>query len=106
MTAVILDLEHAIWLWEADTDEDQGTEQARLLLRSLIGRLGRVARDGMADPADRLRPAVQPLVELRNALRAAGDFAVADAIRDALAAAGFDVSDTPDGTRWQDAGTG
>jgi hypothetical protein len=106
MTAVILDLEHAIRLWEADTDEDQGTEQARLLLRSLIGRLGRVARDGMADPADRLRPAVQPLVELRNALRAAGDFAVADAIRDALAAAGFDVSDTPDGTRWQDAGTG
>jgi hypothetical protein len=106
MTAVILDLEHAIGLWEADTDEDQGTEQARLLLRSLIGRLGRAARDGVADPADRLRPAVEPLIELRNALRAAGDFAAADAIRDALAAAGLDVSDTPDGTRWQDAGTG
>jgi hypothetical protein len=106
MTAVILDLEHAIGLWEADTDEDQGTEQARLLLRSLIGRLGRAARDGPADPADRLRPAVEPLIELRNALRAAGDFAAADAIRDALAAAGLDVSDTPDGTRWQGAGTG
>jgi hypothetical protein len=106
MTAVILDLEHAIGLWEADTDEDQGTEQARLLLRSLIGRLGRAARDGVADPADRLRPAVEPLIELRNALRAAGDFAAADAIRDALAAAGLDVSDTPDGTRWQGAGTG
>jgi hypothetical protein len=105
MTAVILDLEHAIGMWEADTDEDQGTEQARLLLRSLIGRLGRAARDGVADPADRLRPAVQPLIELRNALRAAGDFAAADAIRDALVAAGLDVSDTPDGTRWQDAGT-
>ena len=105
MTTVILDLEHAIGLWEADTDEDQGTEQARLLLRSLIGRLGRAARDGMAVPADRLRPAVRPLIELRNALRAAGDFAAADAIRDALAAAGLDVSDTPDGTRWQDAGT-
>jgi cysteinyl-tRNA synthetase len=60
----------------------------------------------VADPADRLRPAVEPLIELRNALRAAGDFAAADAIRDALAAAGLDVSDTPDGTRWQDAGTG
>jgi len=106
MTAVILDLEHAIGLWEADTDEDQGTEQARLLLRSLIGRLGRAARDGVADPADRLRPAVEPLIGLRNALRAEGDFAAADAIRDALAAAGFDVSDTPDGTRWQDAETG
>jgi hypothetical protein len=106
MTAVILDLEHAIGLWEADTDEDQGTEQARLLLRGLIGRLGRAARDGMADPADRLRPAVQPLIELRNSLRAAGNFVAADAIRDALAAAGLDVNDTPDGTRWQDAGTG
>jgi hypothetical protein len=106
MTGVILDLEHAIGLWEADTDEDQGTEQARLLLRSLIGRLGRAARDGMTDPADRLRPAVQPLIELRNSLRAAGDFAAADAIRDALAAAGLDVSDTPDGTRWQDAEKG
>jgi hypothetical protein len=105
MTAVILDLEHAIGLWEADTDEDQGTEQARLLLRSLIGRLGRAARDGVAEPADRLRPTVEPLIELRNALRVAGDFAAADAIRDALAAAGLDVSDTPDGTRWQDAGT-
>lgn len=106
MTTVILDLEHAIGLWEADTDEDQGTEQARLLLRSLIGRLGRAARDGLADPADRLRPSVEPLIELRNALRAAGDFAAADAIRGALAVAGLDVSDTPDGTRWQDAGPG
>lgn len=106
MTTVILSLEHAIGRWEADTDEDQGTEQARLLLRSLIGRLGRAARDGVADPADRLRPAVEPLIELRDARRAEGDFAAADAIRDALAAAGLGVSDTPDGTRWQDAGTG
>jgi hypothetical protein len=97
MTAMILDLETAIRLWEADTDEDQGTEQARVLLRSLIGRLGRAARGGVADPTDRLRPAVDPLIELRNVLRAGGEFAAADTIRDALAAAGLDVSDTPDG---------
>jgi hypothetical protein len=106
MAVVILDLETAIRGWEADTDEDQGTEQARVLLRSLIGRLAQVARGGLADPRDRLRPAVEPLIELRDALRATGDFAAADAIRDALAAAGLDVSDTPDGTRWQDAETG
>jgi cysteinyl-tRNA synthetase len=85
-------------------DEDQGTEQARALLRSLVGRLGRAAQDGLTDPRDRLRPAVEPLLELRAALRSAGDFAAADAIRDALATAGLDVSDTPEGTRWQPAG--
>lgn len=104
MAGVILELETAIKQWEADTDEDQGTEQARALLRSLIGRLGRAARDGLADPRERLRPAVEPLLALRATLRAEGNFAVADAIRDALAAAGLDVSDTPEGTRWQPAG--
>jgi hypothetical protein len=101
MVGVILELETAITQWETDTDEDQGTEQARALLRTLIGRLGRAARDGLADPRDRLRPAVEPLLALRAALRGEGNFAAADAIREALAATGLDVSDTPQGTRWQ-----
>jgi len=101
MVGVILDLETAISQWEADTDEDQGTEQARALLRSLVGRLGRAARDGLADPRERLRPAVEPLLALRAALRGAGNFAAADAIREALSTAGLEVSDTPEGTRWQ-----
>jgi hypothetical protein len=105
MVGVVLDLETAVSQWEADTDEDQGTEQARALLRSLIGRLGRAARDGLADPRDRLVPAVEPLLALRATLRGAGDYPAADAIRDALAAAGLDVSDTPEGTRWQPAET-
>jgi hypothetical protein len=101
MVGVILELETAITQWEADTDEDQGTEQARALLRSLVGQLGRAARDGLADPRDRLRPAVEPLIALRAALRREGNFAAADAIREALAATGLDVSDTPEGTRWR-----
>jgi cyanophycinase-like exopeptidase len=105
MVGVILELETAIGQWEADMDEDQGTEQARALLRSLVGRLGRAARDGLTDPRDRLRPAVEPLLELRATLRGAGNFAAADAIREALTAAGLDVSDTPEGTRWQPTGT-
>ena len=104
MVGVILELETAIGQWEADMDEDQGTEQARALLRSLVGRLGRAAQDGLADPRDRLRPAVEPLLELRAELRGAGNFAAADAIREALTAAGLDVSDTPEGTRWQPTG--
>jgi hypothetical protein len=105
MVAVILALETAIKQWEADTDEDQGTEQARAILRSLIGRLGRTAQDGLSHPRDLLRPAVEPLIALRNALRAEGNFAAADAIRHALTAAGLDLSDTPGGTRWETAET-
>jgi hypothetical protein len=105
MVGVILELETAIGQWEADMDEDQGTEQARALLRRLVGRLGRAAQDGLTDPRERLRPAVEPLLELRAALRCAGDFAAADAIREALTGAGFDVSDTPEGTRWQPTAT-
>jgi len=91
MVEVILGLETAIRRWEADTDEDQGTEQARALLCSLIGRLGRAAQQGLAerglaDPEERLRPAVEPLLQLRNTLRGQGNFAAADAIRNALAA--------------------
>jgi hypothetical protein len=105
MAGVILELETAIGQWEADTDEDQGTEQARALLRSLISQLGRAAQDGLADPRARLRSAVEPLLELRAALRERGNFAAADAIRQALTAAGLDVSDTPEGTRWEPTGT-
>jgi hypothetical protein len=104
MVGVVLELEAAIGQWEADMDEDQGTEQARALLRSLVGRLGRAAQDGLTDPRERLRPAVEPLLELRAALRDAGNFAAADAIRRALSAAGLDVGDTPEGTRWQPTG--
>ncbi len=63
MVGVILELETAIGQWEADMDEDQGTEQARALLRGLVGRLGRAAQDGLTDPRERLRPAVEPLLE-------------------------------------------
>jgi len=66
----------------------------------------RAARGGLADPRDRLKPAVEPLIELRDTLRAEGDFAAADVIRGALAAAGLDLTDTPDGTRWRDAEAG
>jgi cysteinyl-tRNA synthetase len=103
MAGVILELETAIRQWEADTDEDQGPEQARALLRGLIGRLGQAAQAGLDDPRDRLRPAVEPLIALRNTLRGEGNFAAADAIRQALAAAALDLGDTPDGTRWQSA---
>ncbi len=104
MVSAILDLEEAIHAWAADTDEDQGTAQARAVLRALLTRLGAIARDGLRAPADLLRPAVAPLLGLRTALREAGRYPDADAIRDALAAVGLIIRDTPGGTRWRQAG--
>ena len=101
MVRAVLELEAAIQDWDADTDEDQGTEQARAVLRSLITQLGRAAKDGLADPRERLHPAVEPLLTLRAALRREGSYPAADAIRDALTAAGLQVRDTPGGTLWQ-----
>jgi hypothetical protein len=101
MVAAILDLDAAIHAWAADTDEDQGTGQARAVLRGLVTRLGQVAERGLADPRDRLRPAVQPLLTLRATLRDEGSYQAADTIRDALTAAGLELHDHPDGTQWE-----
>jgi hypothetical protein len=101
MVTAILDLEQAISDWTADTDQDQGTPQARAVLRGLISRLGDIAATApAADPGERLAAAAGPLLSLRSDLRAQGLYPAADRIRDALAAAGLQVSDTDDGPRW------
>ena len=100
MVAAILDLEAAIDAWASDTDENDNADRARAMLRGLIARLGRAAESGLADPADRLRPLVDPLLTLRASLRSDGGYAAADLIRDALTAAGVRVRDSPDGTTW------
>jgi len=52
--------------------------------------------------SDALQPhVIEALVEERDAARDARDFARADAIRDELAAAGVQLEDGRDGTRWR-----
>ena len=53
----------------------------------------RLAREGFEVPAE-----VRSMLEERDAARAANDFARADAIREELAAQGWEVMDTPEGT--------
>jgi cyanophycinase-like exopeptidase len=100
MVSAILDLEAAIEAWASDTDENDNSDRARAVLRGLVVRLGKNADAGLADPSDRLRPAVEPLIALRDRLRKDGDYAAADTIRNALAAAGIELRDSPDGTSW------
>ena len=100
MARAMLDLETAIAEWGTDTEEEQGTDMAREVLRGMIIRLGQAARDGLADPRERWLAAIGPLVVLRDSLRSQGLYEPADLIRHALSSAGFNLQDTPDGPRW------
>ncbi len=96
----VLDLEQAIADWSADTAQSDEHEHARRTLRSLVVRLGELAEQGAADPAERLAPFVALLLARRDAARDGRDWPAADAIRDGLLALGVQVRDTPDGTEW------
>ena len=98
--SAVLDLEQAITDWTADTLQSDDGDHARRTLRGMVLELAAAARDGLADPATRIAPLVDALLERRAAARAARDFATADALRDRLAAAGVEVRDGPSGAEW------
>jgi cysteinyl-tRNA synthetase len=56
--------------------------------------------DGPGAAHDALGVLVAEQLAERTAARAARDFATADAVRDRLARAGIDITDTPDGPEW------
>jgi cysteinyl-tRNA synthetase len=78
-------------------------------VRAMLDVLGLDPQDpawgaGASGQDDKLTSAVDALVagllEQRAEARAAKDFATADAIRDRIKAAGIELEDTPDGTKW------
>ncbi|WTX01040.1 hypothetical protein OG216_47365 (plasmid) [Streptomycetaceae bacterium NBC_01309] len=101
MVRAILDLDTAIAQWSADTEEDEGTPQARAVLRSLVVRLGDAVRIGGADRSAALAPVIEPLLRLREQCRTEGAFAFADAVRTALAQGGVEVRDEATTATWQ-----
>jgi hypothetical protein len=97
----ILTLEETIQAWAGDTDQSDALANARSSLRAAIVCLGEMAAQGGGDPGELVAPFVAALLAERDRVRAARDWAAADAIRDRLAAAGIDLHDTPDGTTWE-----
>ncbi|MGH3770565.1 MAG: CysS/YqeB C-terminal domain-containing protein [Pseudonocardiaceae bacterium] len=96
----VLELEQAIVDWVADTEEMDGTEGPRAMLRRMVTRLAELAAVGARDPREVLAPFVETLLELREHAREQGSWTLADTVRDRLTAAGFEVRDTPRGARW------
>ncbi len=97
----ILALEETIQAWSRDTDQSDALAGARSALRAAIVCLGEMAVAGSRDPAETVGPFVEALLAERLRAREARDWAAADAIRDRLLAAGVELHDTPDGTRWE-----
>ncbi|MEO1062408.1 MAG: hypothetical protein AAFZ07_13410 [Actinomycetota bacterium] len=96
----VLRLETAIVDWSRDTLQSDETDRARAALRSMIVRLGEAATGGVRDPREVLGPVVEAAISARRVAREERAFAVSDAIRDQLVAAGVEIRDTPDGTEW------
>ncbi|MGA1554731.1 MAG: CysS/YqeB C-terminal domain-containing protein [Ilumatobacteraceae bacterium] len=98
--AAALDLDTAIAEWSNDSLQSDQIDRARASLRSMIVRLGEVATVGLQDPREVLAPVVAAALDARRVAREERAFAVADALRDGLAAAGVEVRDTADGVEW------
>jgi hypothetical protein len=96
----ILQLESAIVEWSRDTLQSDDVDRARAALRSMIVRLGAAATEGVRDVREVLGPVVEAALAARVVARSEKAFAVSDAIRDQLAAAGIEVRDTADGAEW------
>jgi hypothetical protein len=96
----ILELEQAIVDWSADTEEMDGTEGPRAMLRRMVTRLAELAVVGARDPRQTVAPFVETLLEVRQQARQQGSYALADTLRDRLLAAGVEVRDTPRGPVW------
>ncbi|MBK7621220.1 MAG: hypothetical protein IPJ14_00785 [Kineosporiaceae bacterium] len=98
--SAILDLDAAIVAWSTDSLQSDEASRARRTLRSMVFRLGDLARAGAGDPADVVRPFVELALDLRTQARTNRDFATGDLIRDRLLAAGLEIRDTPEGVTW------
>ena len=96
----VLAIDSQIHEWAADTLNSDEQDRARETLRRYVVRLGDLARNGAADPRDLIGPVVDRILDLRLEMRGAGEYALADRLRDALVEAGVEVHDTPAGSTW------
>jgi hypothetical protein len=93
MVAAILGLETVLAEWSDETFSGDERERGRSLLRRMVTRIGEVAREGAADPRERVAPLVEAILALRRQFRAERRFDDADQLRDLLAGCGIEVRD-------------
>jgi cysteinyl-tRNA synthetase len=80
-------------------DEGRSVREGQAMLRMLAGVLGLTLREREAGVG--AEPFIDLLMQLRNDLRAAKQFQLADTVRDRLAELGITLEDRAEGTRWR-----
>ncbi len=75
--------------------------RAQGILRELGGVLGLDLEEPEPDAEAEAAPFIQTLVDVRNELRSARQYQLADSIRDRLSELGVALEDNPDGTVWR-----
>lgn len=95
----LLDFEQVLHDWSGDSDVHHWGI-ARAQFRNLLAQLGRSAERGLQDPTEPIAPFVRSLLDIREQSRTEKHFQRADWIRQQLVAAGVEIQDTPQGTRW------
>jgi hypothetical protein len=99
--AAVLELDATLVDWSRDSLQSDELDRGRAALRTMVVRLGELARTGARDPAGAVAPFVEAVIEARTRAREARDWAAADALRDRLAAAGVELRDAAEGTSWE-----
>ena len=99
-TSASLELEQVVHDWSGDNAATDEPDRARVILRSMIVRLGEAAVAGVVDRRDILGPIVSIVMAERAAARGRNDWTTSDRLRDALGATGIEVRDRRDGADW------
>lgn len=83
-----------------ELDELNRDVETRATIHALITRLGHIAASPRVDFQAVVGPFIEALLQARNAARAGGRWAEADAIRDQLTSLHVNIQDSPQGSQW------
>ncbi len=98
--AALFDLGRAINRARSEATPEDATESARVKLIELAAVLGLSLEETGSQPAGGAEPFIDLLVHVRNELRSARQWTLADMIRDELAERGIVIEDGPTRTTW------
>jgi hypothetical protein len=96
----LLSLDKFIWKSCRDFEDEEAVSRAREVFRGMVVQLGIRFDEFPQDIPSVLSPLMEILLDLRERLRSAKQWEMADALRARLLGAGMVIEDTPQGPQW------
>jgi peptidase E len=96
----VLELERLIWQSQHQLEERNEMGAAREVMREMITLLAEQMSRRPTSARGCVKTLFEALIDLRGQFREKKEWAAADAVRDCLAQANIDVTDTPEGATW------